>query len=394
MTRLTNRDFHERFLHPAWVLDRIMSANLRLSMAMVSTLAVKPEFEPVFGAKKDDLQKLRDDAEHSSAVLCSPFLVFSPTLETPADWACFTDGSTSTLAYDRLAAATPLLSPLDKMLLEQSNRTYVGALYDVLNMSLLAAPMLGISIELAEYLRTLPQHRVELAISSRAVPLFKWRLPNSLFWAEAGGSRFSREIIAHYLMEHCPVRTDKLPHSGAWGSLRIGRALSEAYAEAFVRFRCRAKGVASLFSMSVNTVRQMYIRINGESSPPGHSPTSSAWYLDSAGRRLQSTFYLWLFRTAIATDASIPEAFISAVDISRHMFGDDTKLSPDRAFHLSRSMATAHELTVRACRTCSTSYLASAGELAHAALCPSCSGTLSSPNVGRVGRTRPRKKNP
>ncbi len=132
-------------------------------------------------------------------------------------------------------------------------------------------------------------------------------------------------------MEHCPVRTDKLPHSSAWGGLRIGRPLSEAYAEAFVRFKCRAKSVASLFNTSVTTVRQMYIRIHGESSPSGHSPTSSAWYLDSAGRRLQSTFYLWLFRTAIATGASIPEAFISAVDISRHMFGDESKVSPDRA---------------------------------------------------------------
>ncbi len=194
MTRLTNRDFHERFLHPAWVLDRTMSANLRLSMAMVSTLAVKPEFEPVFGAKKDDLQKLRDDSEHSSTVLCSPFLVFSPTFETPADWACFTDGSTSTLAYDRLAEATPPLSPLDKMLLEQNNRTYVGALYDVLNMSLLAAPMLGISTELAEYLRTLPQHRVELAISSRAVPLFNGASPIPCSGPRRAGAAFQGRL--------------------------------------------------------------------------------------------------------------------------------------------------------------------------------------------------------
>ncbi|WP_340526912.1 FlhC family transcriptional regulator [Cupriavidus necator] len=347
-----------------------------------------------------DLQATNDDTEpfesdsvgQSSTVLGSPFLVFAPTLETPADWACFTEGSTSTLTFDRLAMATPGLTPVDKMLLEQYNRLYVGTLYDVLNMSVLAAPLLGISNELAEYLRTLPQHRVELAISSRAIPLFKWRFANPVFWAEASAGRLSSEVMAHYLMEHSPVKADKLPHSGAWGGLRMARPLQEAYAEAFVYFKCRAKGVASLFNMNVTTVRQMYLRIHGESSPSGHSPTSSGWYLDSAGKRLQSTFHLWLFRSAFATGATIPEAFISAVDIGKHMFGDESKVTADRAFHLLRSMATEHDLDVRACRTCGTAYLTANGDLAHSVLCPSCSGTLTSPNVGRVGRTRPRKK--
>ncbi|GAB7548780.1 hypothetical protein CS8_084760 [Cupriavidus sp. 8B] len=392
MTRRQTREFHEQFLHPAWLRDRTTSANLRLSMAMANTLAVKPDFEPVFGAKKEDLQALRDNVEQSSQILCSPFLAFTPTLETPADWACFTDGTTSTLAYDRLADSTPALTPLDKLLLEEHNRVYVGALYDVLNISLLAAPLLGISIELAEFLRTLPQHRVELAISSRAIPLFKWRFASPIFWTEASSGRLSSEVLAHYLMEHCPLRTDKLPHSGAWGGLRMPRPLSEAYAEALLHFRCRAKSVASLFKMSVTNVRKDYIRIHGESSPSGHSPTSSAWYLDSAGKRLQSTFHIWLFRAAIASEATIPGAFIAAVDISKHLFGDDSKLSADRAFHLSRSMASEHDLAVRGCRTCGTAYLTASGDLAHAVLCPSCSGTLTSPNFGRVGRTRARKK--
>ncbi|GLC91950.1 hypothetical protein Tamer19_13580 [Cupriavidus sp. TA19] len=392
MTRRNTKKFHEQFLHPAWLQDRTLSANLRLSTALVNTLAVKPMFESIFGAKKDDLQALRDSVEQSSTVLGSPFLAFAPTLETPADWACFTEGSTSTLTFDRLAMKTPELTPVDKMLLEQYNRLYVGALYDVLNISVLAAPLLGISNELADYLRTLPQHRVELAISSRAIPLFKWRFSNSMFWAEASGGRMSSELMAHYLMVHSPVRADKLSHSGAWGGLRIARPLQEAYAEAFVYFKCRAKGVASLFNMNVTAVRKMYLRIHGESSPSGHSPTSSAWYLDSAGKRLQSTFHLWLFRSALSTEASIPEAFIAAVNVSQHMFGDESKVPAERAFHLLRSMATEHELDVRACRTCSTAYLTAIGDLAHSVLCPCCSGTLSSPNVGRVGRTRPRKK--
>lgn len=369
-----------------------MSANLRLSTAMVNTLAVKPMFEPIFGAKKDDLQALRDSVGQSSIVLGSPFLAFAPTLETSADWACFIEGSTSTLTFDRLAMKTPALTPVDKMLLEQYNRLYVGALYDVLNMSVLASPILGISNELADYLRTVPQHRVELAISSRAVPLFKWRFANPMFWAEASGGRMSSELMAHYLMVHSPVKAEKLAHSGAWGSLRIARPLQEAFAEAFLYFKCRAKGVASLFNISVKTVRQMYLRIHGESSPSGHSPTSSAWYLDSAGKRLQSTFHLWLFRSALSMEASVPEAFIAAVDNGKHMFGEESKLTADRAFHLLRSMATEHELDVRACRTCGTGYLTAMGDLAHSVLCPCCSGTLSSPNVGRVGRTRPRKK--
>lgn len=107
MTRRHTRTFHEQFLHPAWVQDRTLSANLRLSTAVVNTLAVKPMFEAIFGAKKDDVQALRDSVGQSSTVLGSPFLAFTPTLETRADWACFTEGTTSTLTYDRLAMATP-----------------------------------------------------------------------------------------------------------------------------------------------------------------------------------------------------------------------------------------------------------------------------------------------
>ena len=64
------------------------------------------------------------------------------------------------------------------------NCTYVSLLKDVLHMSVVAAPLLGISFELAEYLMDLPIGRLEAAIGAITFPLFRWRFAEQLFWTE------------------------------------------------------------------------------------------------------------------------------------------------------------------------------------------------------------------
>lgn len=115
---------------------------------------------------------------------------------------------------ERLQASLPAdLSIVERLALEHTNRSYITALYDMLNMSVLAAPLVGISNELAAYLRSVPQHEMDVAISERPVPLFHWRFADEMFWLETHAGRLTRELIAHFLMESSPMRTDKLPHS-------------------------------------------------------------------------------------------------------------------------------------------------------------------------------------
>ncbi|SPK77431.1 conserved protein of unknown function (plasmid) [Cupriavidus taiwanensis] len=386
----------DQFLLPNWVLDRIMSANFRLTTYMVNSLAVTKDLAAVFDTEHEDIAKLRDDYETASLIFGTPFVTFLPTLPSAEDWRCYIQGRTPTAPLSKLEGMMPALTLVQSMQLEQANRAYITALYDVLNMSVLAAPLLGMSVELAEYLRSVPQHKVDLAIAERRIPLFKWRLSNRLFWFEAAAGRLTSDMVAHYLMDNSPIRSDRLPHSGPWGNFHLSRFARLAYCEGFIRLRCRAKSVAALFDITPDKMREMYLRIHGESSPSGQQPASAVWYLESASRRVQSTMLIWLFRSALAEEASVPEAFICAMDISRRLFGDEF-MPAERAFHLSRSMSTDEDLAIRSCRSCSTPYLASNTapkiELAQSFQCPCCSGALSSPNspLRRKQRGRPRK---
>lgn len=387
----------DQFLLPQWVLDRIMSANFRLTTYIVNALAVTRTLAPLFDAEHEDIARLRDDHETSSLIFGAPFLAFLPTLSSPEDWKSYIDGRTPTTSVGTLAKSMPTLTPVQHMQLEQANRAYLTALYDVLNMSLLAAPILGMSVELAEYLRSVPQHKIDLAIAERRIPLFKWRLPNRIFWFEAVAGRLTADTVAHYIMDSSPIRSDRLPHSGPWGNFHLSRFVRMAYCEGFIRMRCRAKSVAALFDTTPEKMRELYLQIHGESSPSGQQPASAVWYLESASRRVQSTALLWLFRSALAEAATIPEAFICAMDVCRRLFGD-AFMPAERAFHLTRSMSTDEDLAIRSCRSCGTPYLASNTapkiELANSFQCPCCSGALSSPNspLHRKQRGRPRKE--
>lgn len=394
--KLYTKGLSEQFMLPQWVLDRIMSANFRLTTYMVNALAVTKSLAAQFDAEHEDMSRLRDDHQTASLIFGTPFLAFLPTLSSPEDWKTYIDGRTLTTSVGALAKSMPDLTLVQKMQLEQANRAYVTALYDVLNMSLLAAPMLGMSVELAEYLRTVPQHKVDLAIAERRIPLFKWRLPNRIFWFEAAAGRLTSDTVAHYIMDSSPIRSDRLPHSGAWGNFHLSRFVRMAYCEGFIRLRCRAKCVAALFDTTPEKMRELYLQIHGESSPSGQQPASAVWYLESASRRVQSTTLLWLFRSALAEGATIPEAFICAMDVARRLFSDGF-MPAERAFHLTRSMSTDEDLAIRACRSCGTPYLASNTapkiELANSFQCPCCTGALSSPNspLHRKQRGRPRK---
>lgn len=382
-----SRSIFEQFVLPAWVQDRALYANLRVCNFVVNAIAVRPELQSVFRVAHHDLVALRDDPTNSNKVFSTPFLAFAPTLSSIGDWRSFIEGGMSTAALDRLQSSLPRdLSLVEGLALESANRSYVTALYDMLNMSVLAAPLLGISNELAEYLRSVPQHQMDVAITQRLIPLFHWRFADEMFWLETNSGRLTRELIAHYLMESSPLRADRLPHSTVWGNFRLESFIRDALFEAFLYFECRAKSVASLFNTTVDSARNAYRRIHGRSSPSGQPPKSLTWFIETAPRRVQSSFQIWLFRSAIARDVSTPESFVATIDVTRSFFADDGKVPPERSLHLARSMSINEELAVWPCRKCGTPYLASNSseriELAHSFLCPCCNGTLTASRGG------------
>ncbi|WP_082080008.1 FlhC family transcriptional regulator [Cupriavidus basilensis] len=380
---------------PTWVLDRVFSANFRLSSYLLNAMTVNTGLASAFEVDQSQLAQLRDDLSISALIFNSPFLAYAPTLSTPEDWRSFIDGRTPTKTLVDLRKKMPELSIVDSMLLEQANRSYVGAMYDVLNMSALAAPLLGISNDLAAYLRSVPQHEIDLAISERRVPLFQWRIQNRLFWYEAVAGTLTPELVAHYLMDTSPTRADRMPHSGVWGHFQLPRLAVDGYCEAFIKLGCRAMSVATLFNVTPKRTRDLYTLLHGESSPSGKQPDSAIWYLDSGSRRVQSTFQVWLFRCALASDLNIPSAFLAAMDVSNRMFRED-RLPTERALHLLRSFASNNELAIKTCRSCGTPYLASNAaariELSNSFQCPCCTGVLSSPNAPNRKRLRGRPR--
>lgn len=386
-----SRSIFEQFILPNWVQDRALSANLRISNYVVNAVAVRPELERIFRVKHNDLFSFRSDQENSNKVFCTPFLAFAPALSSVADWRSFIEGSIPTITLDRLQSALPAdLSIVERLALEHTNRSYITALYDMLNMSVLAAPLVGISNELAAYLRSVPQHEMDVAISERLVPLFHWRFDDEMFWLETHAGRLSRELVAHYLMESSPMHTDKLPHSEPWGKFRLENFVRDALFEAFLDFGCRAKSVSSLFNTSLEFTRDAYRRIHGKSSPSGQPPSSLTWFIETPQRRVQSTFQMWLFRSAIAREVSTPESFVATMDINKTFFAEDCKVPPERSMHLARSMAMTEELAVWPCRKCGTPYLASNSseriELLHSFTCPCCNGTLTATRGGNRRR--------
>ncbi|MFS8979220.1 FlhC family transcriptional regulator [Cupriavidus necator] len=388
MQSTPTRSIFEQFVLPAWVRDRVLTANLRISNYVLNTVSVHPTLDDVFRVSSENLRSLREDIGQSSKVLGTPFLAYAPTLTTVEDWRSFIEGRMPTVTMDRLKAMVPHnLSVVDRLALEHTNRSYINAVYDLLNMSVLAAPLIGISNELAAYLRSVPQHELDVAMTERLIPLFHWRFADEMFWLAIHTGRLSREMIAHYLMEPSPLRSDRLRHSGVWGKFRLETFERDALFEAFLSFSCRAMSVCSLFNTSIEHARKTYQRIHGKSSPSGQPPASLMWYLDSPQRRVQATFQIWLFRSAMAGDVSTPESFVATLDIHRAFFADDCKVPAERSLHLARSMSMTEELAVWSCRKCGTPYLASNSsakiELSQSFLCPCCNGTLTPSRGGR-----------
>ncbi|CAJ0726709.1 FlhC family transcriptional regulator [Ralstonia insidiosa] len=387
MTRSTALSAKDSLILPDRITDRIRSINYQLADFMGTCMLRHREVAPVFGVRPEELAMLAQNAAGQRQLMGTPFLVVTPMFKNVEDWRSLIKKTTPTLAIDKVKAEFGNLDPSLKMSLFHQNKDYVWMVVDLLHSTPVAAQLLGMPQDLADYLVTVSQHELELAIFGANFPMFRWRFENPMFWLEYSANLISEETICHHVMNAGDSRAPRPLQRERWGNFRVGRAQMERYTEALIGLRCRASSVASMFPGTAATARALYRQIHGESSPCGLMPSSSSWYVESVSSRIQSTTLIWLYWSALAARANEPEAFITALDTVGRLFGDAARLTPDRAFHLARSVSTGSDLSMSSCRTCSTHYLTCNTtpkiELAASFYCPSCTGALTAPRKGK-----------
>ncbi|SAL84678.1 transcriptional activator FlhC [Caballeronia arvi] len=362
---------------PKFIAEKIQRANYALTDVIHNVLVRYREAENFFGVSRDNMDTFKAHALPKAMLMNMPFLALAPALQDPRDWETFVDDVLLSPTVEELIKAMPAVDALTARDIFHYNCTYVSLLKDVLHMSVLAAPLLGISFKLAEYLMELPIGRLEAAIGAITFPLFRWRFDEQLFWTEYSAGWLTHESVAHYLMSTSNLKSTALPYTHLWSDLRLDRAQRDVYARMLMTQGVRASTATNLFGLNQTRARNTYKQIHGVSSPCGCNPSSLTWYVDYPAHRLQGTLLVWLYRCALENKASNPEALIAANDIVAKMFGEKLVITADRANHLTRSMAMDSRLTMAPCRSCGTDYILSNGEgkieLAKDFVCPGCS---------------------
>ncbi|SDD57583.1 transcriptional activator (FlhC) [Cupriavidus sp. YR651] len=381
----------ERLQLTRMTCDRIRSANYHLTDHLAESLGAHPQLEAILHIDREKVEMVRKAEATQRDLKGTPFLVVVPTLQDVQDWKCLTEGTTTTLAVDALRAQLPAWNNDDKLRMFYNNRHYIWLIVELLHVSILAAPLLGISKELAVYLRSLPQHVLDLAISKVDFPMFRWRLDSKRFWLDFETRRVTPDVIGHHFLATNLIRADRIEAKQSWSNLRLEPLRKKVYSELMIRQYCRASTVTSLLGINSTKTRQLFQEIHGESSPTGQLPTSTMWYFDQPLHRMQATMMVTLYRMALTFGANVPEAFVAAYDLFDKFFGPSSRISSDRACHICRTMSTDADLDLAPCRSCRTPYLiantAPKIELSHSFSCPGCTGSLGNHQLGRRRKT-------
>lgn len=380
------------YLHP-WVAERLRCINYDLVEHIHQMLVSDPAFSEIYGVDLQSIEHLRQNDNSLRKLLGTPFLMLSPSLPSVEDWRCFVDDTATTVAVDELRDSMPdNRDALTTQAIQHHNRQFLDIVLTVANMSVLSAPLLGMTPELVRYLGSLPSYKLRTALERiRDLPLFCWRFRSSAFWFEYTAHDMNADQVAHHIMATTPFRASELPHSAMWTDLRLGRDTHETYAAALMAHGCRSSTAATLFRLPQSKTRQMYQAIHGKRSICGNLPTSLQWFVDKPQHRLHTTVFIWLYRAALTMNANTPQALIAAADLYANLFPREGLLAIDRACSLTRRMGADTRLTIAPCRECGTSYVVANNEtkieMHHSFVCPSCDGSLL-PRTTTRGRKR------
>jgi hypothetical protein len=381
----------ERLYLQPWIAERLRGINYDLVEHIHHMLVTNPAFSQIYGVNLKSIEHLRHNENSLRTLLGTPFLMLSPSLPSVEDWRCFVDDTATTVAVDDLRKLMPFdRDALTTQAIQHHNRQFLDIVQAVANMSVLSAPLLGMTPELVRYLGSLPSYKLRTALERiRDLPLFRWRFRSPAFWFEYTAHDMNADQVAHHIMATTPFRAGELPHTALWADLRLGRDTHETYAAALMAHGCRASTAATLFRLPQSKTRQMYVAIHGKPSICGNLPTSLQWFVDKPQHRLHSTVFIWLYRAALTMNANTPQALIAAADLYANLFPRQGLLATDRACSLTRRMGADTRLTIAPCRECSTPYIVANNEtkieMHHSFVCPSCNDSLQTrtPTRGR-----------
>lgn len=153
MHQKTPRDAYrsvERHYVPEWLTHRIQVANFDLVDHMIWLLQEAGGFNEILRVERKEIEHFTHNAQSLRNLLRTPFLMIAPTLETVEDWRGFIDETPTTLAVDELRRKLPPMRAMTRHMVEQHNRIFVDLITSVIHMNVLAAPLLGITTELAK----------------------------------------------------------------------------------------------------------------------------------------------------------------------------------------------------------------------------------------------------
>jgi hypothetical protein len=373
----------DRLHLPRWIAERIRFINYDLVSHIKQVLVDNPAFNAIYRVEVKEIDHLRHNENSLRSLLNAPFLMLSPSLPTIEDWRCFIDATPTTRAVDELRRKMPRVRKgLTTQSIQHHNRQFLDIIQSVANTSILSAPVLGMTPDLARYLGELPGYKLLTALERIGdLPLFQWRFVSPAFWFEFTANDLNLEQITHHIMSTTPFRAGELPHTANWAEMRLGRETHEMYAEALMAHGCRASTAATLFRLPQSRTRQMYVAIHGKRSPCGNLPNSLQWFVEKPQQRLHSTAFIWLYRSALNMGANTPQALIAAADLYNHLFRNGQRLlATDRGYNLTRAMAADARLSIAPCRECHTHYIVSNNEskieMRNSFTCPACSNSL------------------
>jgi DNA-directed RNA polymerase subunit RPC12/RpoP len=389
-------------VHRAYITPRIGDDLSKLNRKALEYfhvfLANHPAMSQVLRVSPHHIQRVIENDATYTLLTTVPFAVLSPAFTRLEDWKSLANTKTTTATIDSLRAMMPAsLAANTSIHLQNLNERYLDVIRAIGQDSVLAEPFLAIDREITAFLCGLSYSQQHALLeNTRTLPLFRWRYDSPVFLQELQNGLLTRDSLIHYIMMSGTVPLRMLPRGNRWGDQRYPLGTKEQYGNALMAHGFRASHAKELLSLHAGRTRDMFKRMHGRSSTCGNVSTSLSWVCADSLHRLHTTFFLYLYRSALAIESDGPKAFIAALNAYERTVPDEQRLKnlhTDRLYQLVHRMSYESLMHVGPCNKCSTSYIMSNMapkiEILSDFQCPMCSGKLF---VSRSRSTKPRKK--
>lgn len=396
-TAETYKNVHRAYITPR-IGDDLSKLNRKALEYIHVFLANHPALSQVFRVSPHLIQGVIENDAIYTLLTTVPFSVLSPAFTRLDDWKSLANTRTTTTAIDSLRSMMPpSLAGNTSIHLQNLNERYLDVIRAIGQDSVLAEPFLGVDREITAFLCELTYSQQHALLeNTRTLPLFRWRYDSPGFLLEILNGHLTRDSLIHYIMMSGPVPLRSLPRGNRWGDQRYPLGTKEQYGNALMAHGFRASHAKELLGLHAGRTRDMFKRMHGRSSTCGNVSTSLSWVSADSPHRLHTTLFLYLYRSALATENDGPKAFIAALNAYERTVPDEERLKnlhTDRLYQLVHRMSYESLMHVGPCNKCGTSYIMSniapKIEILSDFQCPMCSGKLF---VGRTRRTTSGKK--